>query len=121
MSVKHEPAGELLSGEGFATLSHMPVDALSKLTAIVPAAHEGGCVTWHVPQLQAPGALGPSTTSWLGDVAKPDGHAEVCAGAKATSVHPLGTVTHDPGELAQGSCGGGPASGRLAIDASGTC
>jgi hypothetical protein len=82
----------------------------------------GTCVTWHVPQLQAPDAVGPSKTSWLGDAEKPDGQGDVCAGAKATSVHPVGTVTHEPGELAQGSGGGGgPVSGgATTIEASGT-
>src|SRR6516165_2028908 len=85
---------------------------------MLPAAHDGGCITWQVPQLQAPDALGPSKTSWLGVAEKPDGQGEVCAGAKATSDHPLGTAMHEPGEVAHGSAAVVPPSVGLAIEAS---
>lgn len=88
---------------------------------MLPEEQVGTCATWQVAQLQAPDPFGPSKTSWLGEAEKPDGQGDVWAGANATSVHPVGTVMHEPGELAHGSGGGGgPVSGGATIEASGT-
>src|ERR1700722_19640282 len=118
MSVPHAPAGELPSGDGIATVPQVPEKSSSYVTLMAPAAHEGCRVTVHAPQLHAFAALGPSTRSWLGAVSKPVGQGEAWAGAKATSVHPLGTPMHGAASFGHAPGGGGTAFGA-SFDASG--
>src|ERR1700761_3179887 len=78
---------------------------------MVPEAQVGWVVTAQVPQLQAPGAVGPSTTSAGGEASKPVGQAGLCEGVNATSDHPGGTVMQPGSPLVQAVVTGGPSSG----------